>query len=39
MLGFRVDPAEKLQEAVKEIQSLQKVRAVLSVALLIEREH
>ena len=25
MLGFRIDPAEKLQEAIKEIQSLQKV--------------
>jgi len=25
VLGFRVDPAEKLQEAAKEIQSLQKV--------------
>ncbi|CAH3195350.1 unnamed protein product [Porites evermanni] len=25
VLGFRIDPAEKLQEAAKEIQSLQKV--------------
>ena len=27
VLGFRIDPAEKLQEAAKEIQSLQKVLA------------
>lgn len=26
VLGFRVDPPEKLQDAVKEIQSLQRVR-------------
>ena len=25
MLGFRIDPPEKLQDAVKEIQSLHKV--------------
>ena len=25
MLGFRIDPVEKLQDAVKEIQSLHKV--------------
>ena len=25
VLGFHIDPAEKLQEAAKEIQSLQKV--------------
>ena len=25
VLGFRIDPAERLQEAAKEIQSLQKV--------------
>ena len=25
MLGFRIDPAEKLQEVVKEIQSLHRV--------------
>ena len=25
VLGFRIDPAEKLQDAVKEIQSLQRV--------------
>ena len=29
VLGFRIDPAEKLQEAAKEIQSLQKVQYLM----------
>jgi len=28
VLGFRIDPAEKLQEAAKEIQSLHKVQII-----------
>ena len=31
VLGFRIDPVEKLQEAVKEIQSLQKVKTLFSL--------
>ena len=30
MLGFRVDPMEKLQETVKEIQNLYRVSVFLS---------
>ena len=31
MLGFRVDPMERLQEAVKEIQSLHRVYSVCPI--------